>query len=287
MADERKLALVADRYRLVRQLDADATALIWEARDTKLDRPVRLQILRPEHVDDSAKAEEFRRVMRAMAQSPSAYDAQVLDAGDDQASRAPFVVFGWAAAEETAPPAVELPAQPTLRVATVAERVPRPAVSTSSRSGVRPAVSTPLWSPRLLVLPLLAVPLVVGALLISAWLAQPESPVRRVFSLQPGTTVAPTPTAAPSAVPTRAATPTAPRPAATATPIAPIGERRRIANTDGIGVALRASPGGDRLPGKGYDEGVTVTMLEQQGTWARIRGDDGREGWVLSVTLVR
>ncbi|HET6315653.1 MAG TPA: SH3 domain-containing protein, partial [Chloroflexota bacterium] len=195
--------------------------------------------------------------------------------------------FGWAATEETAPPAVELPAQPTLRVATVAERVPRPAVSTSSRSGVRPAVSTPLWSPRLLVLPLLAVPLVVGALLISAWLAQPESPVRRVFSMQPGTTVAPTPTAAPSAVPTRAATPTAPRPAATATPIAPIGERRRIANTDGIGVALRASPGGDRLPGKGYDEGVTVTMLEQQGTWARIRGDDGREGWVLSVTLVR
>jgi len=39
------------------------------------------------------------------------------------------------------------------------------------------------------------------------------------------------------------------------------------------------------LPAKGYDEGVTVTLLEQDGTWSHIRGDDGREGWVLTVTL--
>ncbi len=64
------------------------------------------------------------------------------------------------------------------------------------------------------------------------------------------------------------------------------GQRRRIANTDGQGVALRASPGGERLPGHGYDEGDTVTLLEQSGQWAHIRGDDGREGWVLAVTLV-
>jgi SH3-like domain-containing protein len=50
-------------------------------------------------------------------------------------------------------------------------------------------------------------------------------------------------------------------------------------------VALRATPGGDRLPGKGYDEGVTVTAFERSGEWTRIRGSDGREGWVLSVTL--
>jgi uncharacterized protein YgiM (DUF1202 family) len=29
-----------------------------------------------------------------------------------------------------------------------------------------------------------------------------------------------------------------------------------------------------------------VTLLETQGMWAHIRGDDGREGWVLAVTLV-
>jgi hypothetical protein len=56
-------------------------------------------------------------------------------------------------------------------------------------------------------------------------------------------------------------------------------------NTDGRGVALRAVAGGDRLPGKGYDEGAVVQALEQNGAWTRIRGADGREGWVLSVTL--
>jgi SH3-like domain-containing protein len=63
------------------------------------------------------------------------------------------------------------------------------------------------------------------------------------------------------------------------------GEQRRVANTDGLGVALRTTPGGDRQPGKGYDEGTTLTVLETRGEWARIRGDDGREGWVLGVTL--
>jgi hypothetical protein len=65
----------------------------------------------------------------------------------------------------------------------------------------------------------------------------------------------------------------------------PSGERVQITNTDGIGVALRDSPGGQRLTGKGYDEGVTVAVLERRGEWAHIRGDDGREGWVLAVTV--
>jgi hypothetical protein len=110
----------------------------------------------------------------------------------------------------------------------------------------------------------------------------------------------PTGTSAPRAVPgtpQRTATPVAaatlatPRPAqpvaaATASSGAPLsGEQRRVANTDGQGVALRDGPGGGRLPAKGYDEGEVVTVLEQQGTWTRIRGQDGREGWVLSVTL--
>jgi hypothetical protein len=90
-------------------------------------------------------------------------------------------------------------------------------------------------------------------------------------------------TSAPAAAPTSAPAPT--HPAATAT-ASIAGQRRKIANTDGQGVALRASPGGDRLPGHGYDEGDTVTLLDQSGQWAHIRGDDGREGWVLAVTLV-
>jgi SH3-like domain-containing protein len=50
-------------------------------------------------------------------------------------------------------------------------------------------------------------------------------------------------------------------------------------------VALRTSPGGERQPGKGYDEGATVEALEESGEWTLIRGSDGREGWVLTVTL--
>ena len=64
-----------------------------------------------------------------------------------------------------------------------------------------------------------------------------------------------------------------------------VGVQRRVVNTDGRGVALRASPGGDRLPTRGYNEGATVTALETSGEWTHIRGADGREGWVLSVTL--
>jgi len=65
----------------------------------------------------------------------------------------------------------------------------------------------------------------------------------------------------------------------------PTDSQRRVTNTDGQGVALRASPGGDRLPGKGYEDGQLLTVLEQQGEWTHIRGADGRDGWVLSVTL--
>jgi hypothetical protein len=104
---------------------------------------------------------------------------------------------------------------------------------------------------------------------------------------QPGQSAA-TPAAAPATISPalRSASVTTPASsrAATATPVAE-GQPRRVVNTDGRGVALRATPGGDRLPGKGYDEGVTVQALEQSGEWTHIRGGDGREGWVLTVTL--
>jgi uncharacterized protein YgiM (DUF1202 family) len=93
------------------------------------------------------------------------------------------------------------------------------------------------------------------------------------------TTVGSDQTSTPAPVPTLA--PGTPTTGSTPQP----GEQRRVANTDGLGVALRATPGGDRQPGKGYDEGTTLTVLEVRGEWARIRGDDGREGWVLGLTL--
>jgi hypothetical protein len=125
---------------------------------------------------------------------------------------------------------------------------------------------------------------------IDGWLTWVNAPLSRStdrgFGLAPASgaqpgqrtaTVAAVPptVAAATPIPTRAATPT---PVTT-------GQTRRIVNTDGRGVALRATAGGDRLPGKGYDEGATVQAFEQSGEWTRIRGSDGREGWVLTVTL--
>jgi SH3-like domain-containing protein len=124
------------------------------------------------------------------------------------------------------------------------------------------------------------------ALAADGWLAWVNTPLGQVSRSVLPSPVAVQPTVAPSAQLT--ATPSAPAatPRATTAPPTPSsGVARRIVNTDGRGVALRSSPGGDRLPAKGYDEGVTVTAFESSGEWTRIRGSDGREGWVLSVTL--
>jgi hypothetical protein len=250
-------ALVARRYRLQHKLLDSATSITWQALDTALGRSVRLEILRPEVLGDAAAAEAFRHAMREAARAASP-TAKVLDGGDDPETGLPFVVY-------------ELPAPVADRQTT------RPIVRPRQRRRIE----------RLIPAVLLLIPLIGGVALIANWLAQPASPVSTVLNL-------PRPTAAPTAAakPTPAATPAPSKPTAvaakpTATAAPELGERRRVANTDGIGVALRDGPDGQRQPGKGYDEGAVVTLLEQQGRWSRIRGDDGREGWVLSVTLVR
>jgi hypothetical protein len=118
------------------------------------------------------------------------------------------------------------------------------------------------------------------------WVNEPLGQVNQTFALPPATTPRPAPSVAPTQAPAAAtAKPTAaPTPRATPTPAA-AGVPRRVVNTDGRGVALRGSPGGDRLTGKGYDEGAMVMAFETVGDWTRIKGGDGREGWVLSVTL--
>jgi hypothetical protein len=61
----------------------------------------------------------------------------------------------------------------------------------------------------------------------------------------------------------------------------------RVVKTDGQGVVLRASPRDDRTP-RGFMDTTWVTMLEQRGPdWARVRGDNGQEGWVPARYLSR
>lgn len=103
--------------------------------------------------------------------------------------------------------------------------------------------------------------------------------------LMPPPTLQPvTPPGAAPATPSEPADPDAtPEAEATPTPTPETGEveRMRVANTDGVGVAFRASPRmDDRVP-HGLLEGVEATVLEREGDdWARVRADDGREGWV-------
>jgi hypothetical protein len=273
------VALIAGRYELVRECGGTADTLRWEAFDSALQRHVVLEFPR-----DPAAAEHFWQQARASARTSTVAGERVLDAGTDAETGRVFVVREWpqgATEEKTT----------TLRLP---QRVSRPRHRRT------------LIAPRLVVTAGL-VALGLAMLLVlragaQSWLEWVNAPLVQIgnqFVLGPAP-VAADPTAQPSksgpaaatqptAVATRGSAPATPTTAATvrptATSTASAGATRRIVNTDGQGVALRGSPGGDRLPGKGYDEGATVTAFEQSGQWTRIRGADGREGWVLSVTL--
>jgi Bacterial SH3 domain len=284
------VALVAARYELVRELRVGSQAVDWEAVDTALDRHVVVQLLRPELAHDTAATERFWQEARAAARRTTAVGNRVLDAGTDPESRQPFVVREWAVSPPS--PADVRPSHPN-----------EPGAVAQLVNGLHGSPSRfVLWG---VVLGLI---LVVGALTpaVEGWLAWVNEPSARVdrslgfapavvavpsSGAQPGqstaTPAAPPPTVAPavrSAPPAPTVATPSPTRAANVTPL-PAGQTRRIVNTDGRGVALRTQPGGDRQPGKGYDEGVTVQVLEQSGQWTHIRGSDGREGWVLTVTL--
>jgi hypothetical protein len=276
------VALIAGRYELARELHLGDDTIDWEAFDTELERVVVVQLLRPDLAHDQAAAERFWAQARSVAQSPAAVGERVLDAGADSETGQAFVVREW-------------PATPVSGVRRGLAR--RPA-----------ALPTRLpLSSRWLMMAGLGVVLVVtgvgmkpGFERLLAWVNEPvqvppglgliRDPRAPTSGSQSDKTNA-TPATGPTVVPTVARS-TPAQPAATPVPThgatptpASSGQARRIVNTDGRGVALRGAPGGDRLPGKGYDEGATVQAFEQSGAWTRIRGSDGREGWVLSVTL--
>lgn len=274
------VALIAARYELVRELRVGADSLEWEAFDTALERPVVLQLLRPELANDAEAAARFWTLARSNARATRAVGDRVLDAGTDPESGQAFVVRE----RLTDAPAVTWQPMP------------------------RPRKRTPRAPPRWVGLGAVALMLVVvgvglkpGLDRLLAWVNEPiQVPPGLGLIRSPGTPLAGnqtattrvTPAAGQTAIPgSDASVPTRPPTvtavstrAATPTPLSD-GQPRRVVNTDGRGVALRAMPGGDRLPGKGYDEGATVQAFEQSGEWTHIRGSDGREGWVLTVTL--
>src|SRR5712691_13147420 len=261
----RSVALIAARYELVRELRADTETIDWEAFDTALDRRVVVQLLL---LQDPLAIERFWEAARAAARRTARVGERFLDAGTDPETDQRFVVREWPVSLHVGTDSRALEPQPGARAARISDR---------SRWLVVSGVVV------LLMLVAVALkPAVEGWL---AWVNTPLARPDRSFGLGPAVAVTATVASAARSTPPPTAVPTpAPTRAATATPVGE-GQPRRVVNTDGRGVALRATPGGDRLPGKGYDEGATVQALEQSAEWTHIRGSDGREGWVLTVTL--
>ncbi|MBV9323800.1 MAG: SH3 domain-containing protein [Chloroflexi bacterium] len=281
--------LIADRYQLLREVSRAPDATYWRAADTLLDREVMLELLRPELAGDAAAVARFRESMRVTARGGASPHGRLLDGGTDGEQQLPFAVFEWGdtsldvPSREVIPPGsepVHATAQPPRRV------MPEPRDANARRRSAAGRPASRNWALPVL---LTALPLAVGIIVVARLLSSSAPSVAQVFAIPTGTVAVSNPVVTPPAPATLAPTtrPLAvnPAPSARAVTPTPTGERVQIANTDGIGVALRDAPGGQRLPGKGYDEGVTVTVLQRQGEWAHIRGDDGREGWVLSVTV--
>jgi hypothetical protein len=75
--------------------------------------------------------------------------------------------------------------------------------------------------------------------------------------------------------------PTAATPEADSRPAPGPGQAARVAHTDGQGVVLRTAPREDARVPRGLLEGPRVSVLVQpDGGWAHVRGDNGMEGWV-------
>ncbi len=74
--------------------------------------------------------------------------------------------------------------------------------------------------------------------------------------------------------------------AGSATPTSGSRDVAHVANTGGQGVVLRASPREDDRTPRGFMDGDAVIVLERSGSdWARVRGDNGQEGWVPTSYL--
>jgi hypothetical protein len=244
------VALIATRYELMRELRVGTDTVDWEAFDSALERPVVIQLLRPDLAEDGRVAERFWAQARSMAKATPAVGERVLDAGADRESGQAFVVREW-------------PAAPLSNARSARPRPRAPSLLTELVSRLPASPRWLAWGALALTLAVVGVGSRPGLERLLAWVNEPAQIAPGLGLLRD------------SRVPTRA-------PAATP---AGSGQPSRVVNTDGRGVALRTAAGGDRLPGKGYDEGATVHAFEQSGAWTRIRGSDGREGWVLSVTL--
>jgi serine/threonine protein kinase len=88
---------LAGRYRLERPLGSGASATVWIAFDTVLERRVAVKILADELAGEPDKLERFRREARALAKLGHPHIVTVIDVGEDAGT--PFIVLEYVAGE--------------------------------------------------------------------------------------------------------------------------------------------------------------------------------------------
>ncbi len=86
-------ALLNRRYQLNRELARGGMAVVWDARDTMLDRPVAVKTLHPQFAGDPEFLERFRREARAAAGLAHPNIVAVYDVGEDSETSSPFIVM--------------------------------------------------------------------------------------------------------------------------------------------------------------------------------------------------
>ncbi len=89
--------IVGGRYRLERQIGAGATARVWLAFDSVLERRVAIKMLAEPIGGESAHIERFRREARAVAQLQHPHIVAVLDSGEHEGM--PFIVLEYVEGE--------------------------------------------------------------------------------------------------------------------------------------------------------------------------------------------
>ena len=92
--------VLAGRYKLIRWVGGGSMGEVWEATDTRMDRPVAVKVLRPAHTNDPVALERFRIEARLGAQLDHPGIAKVHDVnGDGRSGEPPWMVQEYVAGE--------------------------------------------------------------------------------------------------------------------------------------------------------------------------------------------
>jgi eukaryotic-like serine/threonine-protein kinase len=85
----------ASRYRVVRCIAAGGMGAVYEATHTETDRRCAVKVMLPHIVADASMRDRFKREARVTAHIGSEFIVDVLDAGVDETTQAPFLVMEY------------------------------------------------------------------------------------------------------------------------------------------------------------------------------------------------